>query len=439
MTTRVHLDEARAAALEIVGNLLEQDASIERAVVLDDLFGRLRIIVWPGTSGTDWRARLDERLRSACGAFWASDGLLAGAQPDEGESYFHESVWSEGRGVDGGDKRLRLNDRHRNRTAWFLPNDSQARIWAPGDGPPVVVFYSFKGGVGRTTALAAYALTRARRGERVSVVDFDLDAPGVGCLLDADGEGAQARWGVVDFLLEHVHELPLDDYKHTCARGALTGDGVIDVFPAGRVDDDYLTKLARVDFEPGGSALEHPLAGLLQRIRDELQPSVILVDGRAGLSPAAGLLLAGLAHLHVLFATGSRQSVAGLEQVVRRLGYEQARDRQPQNECLVAQAMVPANPATAELARNAFAAQLEDLFRIHYYAQEPDAEDALWSLRDIGSDAAPHVPVPVTYSEKLAFFRTIDEIADVLTADDHARLCAAIDERLPISATPDEA
>ncbi len=43
----------------------------------------------------------------------------------------------------------------------------------------VVTFYSFKGGVGRSMALVNVAAELARRGERVLVVDFDLEAPGL--------------------------------------------------------------------------------------------------------------------------------------------------------------------------------------------------------------------------------------------------------------------
>ena len=39
--------------------------------------------------------------------------------------------------------------------------------------------FSFKGGVGRTTALVATALTLARNGQRVAIVDLDLEAPGL--------------------------------------------------------------------------------------------------------------------------------------------------------------------------------------------------------------------------------------------------------------------
>ncbi len=41
--------------------------------------------------------------------------------------------------------------------------------------PAIVSFFSFKGGVGRTTTIAATALTLARNGHRVAIVDLDLE------------------------------------------------------------------------------------------------------------------------------------------------------------------------------------------------------------------------------------------------------------------------
>src|SRR5438309_1920072 len=43
----------------------------------------------------------------------------------------------------------------------------------------VITFYSFKGGVGRTMALVNVAADLVRRGRKVLVVDFDLEAPGL--------------------------------------------------------------------------------------------------------------------------------------------------------------------------------------------------------------------------------------------------------------------
>src|SRR5690348_4558156 len=43
----------------------------------------------------------------------------------------------------------------------------------------VVTFYSFKGGVGRTMALANVAFLAAHNGNKVLVMDWDLEAPGL--------------------------------------------------------------------------------------------------------------------------------------------------------------------------------------------------------------------------------------------------------------------
>ena len=43
----------------------------------------------------------------------------------------------------------------------------------------IVTFYSFKGGTGRTMALANVAWILASNGKKVLVVDWDLDSPGL--------------------------------------------------------------------------------------------------------------------------------------------------------------------------------------------------------------------------------------------------------------------
>jgi cellulose biosynthesis protein BcsQ len=46
----------------------------------------------------------------------------------------------------------------------------------PGE---IITFYSFKGGVGRSMALANVAAIYAQRGKRVLAIDFDFEAPGL--------------------------------------------------------------------------------------------------------------------------------------------------------------------------------------------------------------------------------------------------------------------
>jgi MinD-like ATPase involved in chromosome partitioning or flagellar assembly len=433
-----HLDEARRGAVDAMKAVLKNEPAIAAAAIVDDLYGRISVTLW--LHDRDAADRIREavmgQIAEACGQFFSGTvSVSTAASPRGDDDLLRRAAWDEGVPVDGAD-RLRLNDRYRNHTSWFVGADPAAgeQCWSLEDGPPVVVFHGFKGGAGRTTLLVSYALACARRGRRVVVVDVDLDAPGIGVLLGADADGTTARWGTVDFLLESAQDLPLDDYFHVCAREKVTRAGRVEVFPAGIVDDDYLSKLGRVDLDVRTHVRNHALGKLLQRIREERTPDLILLDGRAGLSPAAGLLLSGIAHLHVLVATSNVQSLRGLERIVHHLGFKQARRNLPQRECIIVQAHVPDSADAAKAARSFFASRLETFFLDGYYSKDPDEDDRTWSLRDLESEVAPHVPVPISYRQLFAHFSAIDDVADQLLSDsDHVALHQRIDERLGVA------
>lgn len=428
-----HFDEAREGAVAALVQYLASAPEVSGAAILNDLFGRISVTLWVSDPSAFDAARtsLPASLAEACAQYWTGTIAVSDVTtPREETDTLRRAVWDEGVPVDDRDQ-LRLNDRHRHHTGWFLGADDREQLWRLEDGPPVIAFYGFKGGAGRTTLLASYAMACAQRGERVAIVDLDLDAPGIGTLLAADDQGVTARWGTVDFLLESAFQLPLDDYFHTCTNVAISGAGRLEVFPTALLDDAYLPKLARVDLNVRDHVRAHPLGVLLQRIREERAPAVILLDGRAGLSPAAGLLLSGIAHLHVLVATSNPGSLSGLERVVRHLGYDQARAELPQRECIVVQAHVPDSSDAARTAREHFASRVEWMFRAGYYSQEPTDDDRTWSLEDLGSAIAPHVPVPISYRGRLAHFSDLGEVAALLTTDpEYVELHHRIDERL---------
>jgi cellulose biosynthesis protein BcsQ len=424
----MHFRQARAAAEAV---LRQNDTRLERAVIIEDVFAKIRVVVWLAADvPPDASDNLRSELSQASGPFWSGDLWVANsASASDLEVY--EAAWKSGGEIAS---RLRRSSRRRTRGFWLdAPNKPAWTIPDDGGVAPVVAFYSFKGGVGRTTALSSFAVLRARKGERVAVLDLDLDAPGVGLLLDP-GEISQAsQWGVVDYLLEAplLERLDLKDYFHVCAREALTGAGEIDVFPSGRVDSDYLTSLARLDLEPPRFGTRHPLLRLLEQIRDELHPDWILLDCRAGLSEASGFALSGLAHLTVLLGTTSEQSWEGLRLLIERLGAEQVRKSAPQSECLIVQAMVPDDPTVGRSAREHFAERAVEEFERAYYAEDPadPEEDAYWYVRDMDTDDAPHVPVPLSYKPGLAFLRSIDDALSVFQDSEYVALESRISSR----------
>lgn len=409
----IHLDEAKKAALEQVRRAVSERPAIERALLASDLFGKLRIVLWsPPEPFEEVQTQMRGSLESACGSWWTGEFLnVVGAK--ENERFLWEHAWEAAR-RDPDLDRLRILDRHRNRTAWFM-GMSDALWEAPEGGAPIIVFYSFKGGLGRSTALASFAIRRARRGERVVVVDFDLDAPGVGTLLAADDKGATSPWGTVDFLIERTHGVvPLSDYYHPCRRVANGGDIV--VFPAGRIGEEYADKLARVDFDRAPNDADSSVIRLLRDIHTDLKPTWLLLDARTGVSEPAGYLLSGLANLHVLFGTTSEQSWQGLTVVIDRLGRRRVLEGRRQAECLLVQALVPPGVEASRHATEAFAERARTVFTDLYYAEEPEnpSDERFWDVRDLDSEDAPHVPVPIAYEERLAHFRDIADVADLL-------------------------
>src|SRR6266550_2779751 len=96
-----------------------------------------------------------------------------------------------------------------------------------------VTFYSYKGGVGRTLALANTAVLLAQSGRNVLMVDFDLEAPG----LDSFAELGitSARPGVVEYFTDFAEAgvaPTLSDYIEACR--AFAGGGELWLMPSGR-------------------------------------------------------------------------------------------------------------------------------------------------------------------------------------------------------------
>jgi cellulose biosynthesis protein BcsQ len=439
MTTCRHVGQAKQAAVQKLKDALSGEPAIARLLLIDDLFGKLRLVVWPAVTDDQENVRtrdsLDRLMSEAAGPFWSGEVWLAGST-SRTDQLVYEGAWDEGQASDG-EPRLRLNRRHRNHGGWFAPFvDPPWPARGESKGPPIVVFYSFKGGVGRSTALAAFAVARAQAGDTVAVIDFDLDAPGVGVLL-AQNESEMAEWGVVDYLLDsHVIEHPdLRDYYHRYAVDDAAGN--IYVIPAGRVDDDYLGKLARIDLEPPApndraAQTPAPFLRLLHQVQAELRPQWILIDARSGLSNAAGFLVRGLAHLHVLFAAQSEQTWHGLKLLLSRLGESRVLQSLLQLDCLVVQCMICDNSQISEQSRQAFLDRSLDEFTDHYYAEDSgnEATDTFWSVSDSETEDAPHFPVSIHYSQRLASFSDFFEVVPyLLESSDYKALTRRIIER----------
>jgi cellulose biosynthesis protein BcsQ len=315
--------------------------------------------------------------------------------------------------------RWHLVERHLSKLSWVDGARSQPPWPLAGDRPAIVTYYSFKGGVGRTTLLASTAWQLARDRKRVVVVDLDLEAPGLGALL-----GARTERGVVDFLVDHsaTGARSLDGLT---APASELGDeaGLVDVIPAGRLDRGYFEKLARLDFTGSGlfeadearpvreglRALMWSLAALAPR------PDFVLLDSRAGLHDLAGLSLHDLAHVDVLVGRDSDQGYQGLELTVEALGL-----RRPLREIrsVVVQTMAPDDPRSAAYAEvtAAYRRRSYDAFAADVYAHDEGDVPAL------DDDQAGHYPQIVRFDPRLVTFSSLSVRRAEILGEDFERV-----------------
>ncbi|MEU0226414.1 AAA family ATPase [Streptomyces sp. NPDC006284] len=181
--------------------------------------------------------------------------------------------------------------------------------------PAIVTFYSLRGGVGRTTALAAASRILSERGRRLLCVDMDLEAPGLATVLGCPE--AREDQGVLPLLLalERGDEVDIRDHVIRVNEGE-----ELYCLPAGKLGSDYADRLRLLDPEVWYREANNPLHRLLQLAKESaLEPDLILLDSRTGISPVAAPLLFDVSDLAVICFYPHPQAERGTELLVKAL------------------------------------------------------------------------------------------------------------------------
>ena len=196
----------------------------------------------------------------------------------------------------------------------------------------IITFYSYKGGTGRSMALANIAWILASNRLKVLVIDWDLEAPGLHRYFHPflpDKELANSK-GVIDLFIEFASAaltvsppqegpeatpwyLPYANImRHAVSLNwNFTAPGTIDFVPAGRQDASYALRVNSFHWDRfydklgGGLFLE----AVKQRIRSDYD--YILIDSRTGVSDTAGICTIQMPDDLVVCFTLNIQSLAG--------------------------------------------------------------------------------------------------------------------------------
>lgn len=423
--------------------LVERDFSrvLSRVHVVRDLRGRLRIAVQKQENAVLLAPNaLEDALAGNLGAWFAGPPLWTDAPDAEVRRLAtnllkkaHDwpdgwpSTWDDGTGnrtpitltIWSGEERVRAKQSWLSRRTASPPWPLHLRT------PAIVSFYSFKGGVGRTTLLGVVArsMAKEKEGRKVVVIDLDLEAPGAGRFFDV-----QTERGVLDLLVEHLATGAIDEAdldRH--AQSLSFGSGEVIVFPVGRLDWSYVEKLGRLDFTPQmgrnhESPVEEALRRVLQAVHRRYAPDYILLDARAGLHDLGGLSLHALSHLDVLVGRKGPATADGFRLAIEAI----KRRRRPENHrVMVAQTFV-LQPLTSPDSLN-----MQKDWRA-------DVWDCFEPLDQVGDGERPgvddttgrHYPLPVPAYESIARADRIQDIdAATLDAEPFATVRDRIHER----------
>jgi MinD-like ATPase involved in chromosome partitioning or flagellar assembly len=221
----------------------------------------------------------------------------------------------------------------------------------------IFTFYSFKGGVGRTMALANVAELLYQRGLKVLMVDFDLEAPGLERFFDISNQDEEPnkrnipevkyspnevieQRGVIDLLLSYKQSysfhLPNQESENT-SEGSKEDKipftvepinnfivplyeendkgGKLDIIPSGcRGEGEFSKYASKVHSFDWNDFYDHYRGKeFFESFREQLLKfaDVVLIDSRTGVTEMGGVCTYQLADVVVMFVAPNGQNIYG--------------------------------------------------------------------------------------------------------------------------------
>ena len=204
---------------------------------------------------------------------------------------------------------------------------------------PVVTFYSYKGGMGRSTTLVAYAMYCAiHEKKKVIILDCDFEAPGYLNFFNLSNNprllNGQVN-GIVEYFLDNDFEgdiISLESNYSVLVDKEYSGEGEIRIMPAGNLNEDriitdlkdfdgnnisthkdhYIETLSRLDTSRNESIINN-FNRLLKNIENQIKPDLILIDSRTGFNDIFGVTALHISNCIVAFFGSSEQTKPGLK------------------------------------------------------------------------------------------------------------------------------
>ena len=214
-----------------------------------------------------------------------------------------------------------------------------------------ITFYSYKGGTGRSLALANAARYLARLGFKVVALDCDLEAPGLHYKFSTSpgGKPLQIKTGVIDFLSSFIVDgqvsRPIKEFTLDVSVPGIDKPLIL-LIPAGNVPSaEYWSKLSRINWHDLFYSTEakgvQVFLELKNRILDELGPDFLLVDSRTGITEMGGVATTLLADKVICLVLQTLEDLEGTRAVLRSLKRFRRESGEKDLEVIVALSRLP--------------------------------------------------------------------------------------------------
>jgi hypothetical protein len=399
----VNFDEAPRIFSKLLIETLGAEAACDGRI-LRDIYGRLSFVTpRPRDARFD---KLQVAAAQALGAYGVPTTQLVVSLSDD-EPGFRDWLAETSIGVSvAGQPELRMIDRR------LAGDDWLTRPTQLSSNPSRLIFYSVKGGVGRSTAIAIAAADLAAQGCNVLVLDLDLEAPGLGSLLLPVED--MPKYGVTDWFAAVAAGADAESLipDMTGPSPFTSAQAVVDVVPAaGRDPGVYLSKLARA-YTPGSAGEQYvgfnfprKADALVAQLTSRRRYDAVLIDARAGLHETSGGLILGLGAKALLFGVDTSQTFDDFRLLFG--AFTQAFDPAIGGEDLrYAFKMLHAKAPRDEKNRRLFREQSWGIWSDYLYDDvDPATElsgDAF--VFDLGDESAPHYPLEIIGDESYARF-----------------------------------
>lgn len=188
-----------------------------------------------------------------------------------------------------------------------------------------ITFYSYKGGVGRSLALANIATRLAEFDRKVCLLDFDLEAPGLHLKFSEYPFRNAISKGIVDYIYDYSTKGILNNNLHSFATNfsVKTSKRTIDLIPAGDISSSlYWEKLSKIDWYDLLYESEESVSFFLdlkEKIKRDFNPDYLLIDSRTGVSEISGITLSLLADEVVILAANNKENLSGAKRIIDSL------------------------------------------------------------------------------------------------------------------------